>query len=65
MILSAKQEELVNMEGIANFWVDMIMVSTILINLILCNTSIQHIYYSSYAVREGILYELVKAKPIA
>ncbi len=59
MIFNSNKEDLEQMPGMQSFRVDMINAATTLIDLILTKTGIDHIYYSGYAVKEGILWELV------
>lgn len=59
MIFNSTKEDLAQMPGMVSFRVDMINAATILIDLILTKTGIDHIYYSGYAVKEGILWEMV------
>lgn len=60
MILGATKEQLYGMKGMAAFRIEMMVVSTILKDLILRETGINKLYYSDYALKEGVLWETLK-----
>lgn len=62
MILQSSREELLQVQGMASFRVDMIVVSVILTNLIIEKLKFSKIFFSSYALKEGVLWDLIKQK---
>ncbi len=61
-ILSSTREELYNMPGMEPFRVEMMVVSTLLLDVILEETGIKRLYYSDFAVKEGVLAEELSLK---
>ena len=61
-ILASTREELYAMPGMEAFRVEMMVVSTILLDLILKKTGIPTIYYSDYAVKEGALVKVLETR---
>ena len=56
-ILNSTKDELYNMPGMEAFRVEMMGVSTLLVELLLEKTGIEKIFYSNYAMKEGVLAE--------
>ncbi len=54
-VLNSSKDELYKMPGMEAFRVEMMPVSTVLLALILESTGIDTLYYSDYAVKEGVL----------
>lgn len=54
-VLNSTKYELYSMPGMEAFRVEMMPVSTLLLDLVLEKTGIKTLYYSDYAVKEGVL----------
>lgn len=59
-IVAANFEERVEMKNIPNYRADMLVVSLLLIEVILEKVQVQHIIASPYAMKEGIMQQIVE-----
>ncbi|MCW3086107.1 MAG: hypothetical protein JWP12_3473 [Bacteroidetes bacterium] len=59
-ILKSTKEERLQIEGLVEMRVDMIVISSVLVHFILSAFSIQKMRLSTFSLKEGILYELLK-----
>lgn len=59
IILSSTVAERVKMKGLVAMRVDMIVVSTVLVNFILTSFNITQMRLSTYSLKEGILFEIL------
>ncbi len=58
-ILRSTKEERMQMPGLIAMRVDMIVVSSILLNLIIESLNIKRVRSSTYSLKEGILHQLL------
>ena len=61
-LLMSTYRERLNMEGLAGYRVEMMVVSSCLIQYILKTLGIKQMYCSTYALKEGALYEMLEYK---
>lgn len=61
-LLHSTRAERMKMDGMIEMRVDMIVVSTILVNLLLTKLNIQRMRLSTFALKEGILYAISNTK---
>jgi exopolyphosphatase/guanosine-5'-triphosphate,3'-diphosphate pyrophosphatase len=61
-LLHSTREERMKMNGMTEMRVDMIVVSTILVNLLLTKLNIERMRLSTFALKEGILHTISKTK---
>ncbi len=59
-ILKSTKEERLQMEGLVEMRVDMIVISSVLVHFILSAFNIPKMRLSTFSLKEGILYELLK-----
>jgi len=59
-ILTGTKEEVSKIPGMAAFRVNMIVVSTLLTDYLLKEGDIENLYYSDYAVKQGLLWEYIQ-----
>lgn len=60
IILRSTKEERLRMKGLVEMRVDMIVISSVLVHFILHTLSINKMRLSTYSLKEGVLYELLK-----
>jgi exopolyphosphatase/guanosine-5'-triphosphate,3'-diphosphate pyrophosphatase len=59
-VLHSNLEDRLNMEGIPSTRADLIVVAFILINFVIQNADIQEIVVCDYALKEGVLFEMIQ-----
>jgi exopolyphosphatase/guanosine-5'-triphosphate,3'-diphosphate pyrophosphatase len=59
LLIHSTTIERINMKGLESIRIEMIVPSVIFVKLIIDRLNIQKIYQTDYALREGILYELI------
>lgn len=59
LLLKSTQEERLKMPGLLSFRADMIVISSILTNYILKKLNLKSMYLSTYAMKEGLLAEML------
>ncbi len=62
MIIKSTKEERLQMKGLVAMRVDMIVISSILVNFILISFQIKKMRLSTFSLKEGVLHELLNAK---
>jgi exopolyphosphatase / guanosine-5'-triphosphate,3'-diphosphate pyrophosphatase len=60
MILHSTRQERLNMKGLIHMRVDMIVISAILVETVVSKIGIERIRYSSYSLKEGVLYAFLQ-----
>lgn len=61
LLLKSTKEERIAMKGLVEMRVDMIVVSSILVHFVLQEFGIEHLRLSTYALKEGVLQELISS----
>jgi exopolyphosphatase / guanosine-5'-triphosphate,3'-diphosphate pyrophosphatase len=62
IVLKSSKEERLQIKGLVEMRVDMIVISSILVNFILKSFNINHMRLSMYSLKEGVLHELLERK---
>jgi exopolyphosphatase / guanosine-5'-triphosphate,3'-diphosphate pyrophosphatase len=62
LILKSTKDERLQMKGLIEMRVDMIVVSSILVDFIIRNFAIRKMRLSTYSLKEGVMYESLKFK---
>ncbi|OFY73676.1 MAG: hypothetical protein A2265_06380 [Bacteroidetes bacterium RIFOXYA12_FULL_33_9] len=64
ILIRSTLAERANMEGLEPMRIEMIVLSSIFVNLVLNKLKVSQIYQSSYAIKEGVLFNFLKRKRI-
>jgi exopolyphosphatase / guanosine-5'-triphosphate,3'-diphosphate pyrophosphatase len=62
IVLKSSKEERLQIKGLVEMRVDMIVISSILVNFILKSFNINHMRLSMYSLKEGVLHKLLERK---
>jgi exopolyphosphatase/guanosine-5'-triphosphate,3'-diphosphate pyrophosphatase len=61
LLLKSTKEQRTKMEGLVEMRVDMIVVSSILVQFVLSSFNIKQMRLSTYSLKEGMLYQLLNS----
>lgn len=64
ILLNSTLQERANMEGLEAMRIEMIVLASILVNLIIKELNISQIVQSSYAIKEGVIFNILNKKQI-
>ncbi len=62
LLLNSTKDDRLNMKGLVEMRVDMIVISTILVQFVLSQFQIKNMRLSTYSLKEGVLYQLLNSE---